>query len=422
VTGNEPPIIVLVHGEPQRAFDAQGQPNNRLAQSMIGLIDNWRIKRYDVLEWASALEDAPPSLTEFNETGARPVVWFVPGPPSRFVQAAGGPGAREERLESLGSAVAQLLERGENLIVTTGLSTRPAVGGDDPLATPLADLGLNVRVGTPIIERDRQPGGVVAFNLHHDVAPIRAGGDSSGRGAAGVDADATDRTDADDPAAFTRGVDPNGPGAAIARTVRGLRTVFHWPTPIEFDAALAESRGVAITPLLRVTGDTDTWAESRWLSTRLRTPGAAARLGVLRTPRPPEPNPARDDLDGPWMVAAAAERANPDARGSTNRRGTQRIVAVGAAEWFQDAFNLLAEQVDGRLAYTLPGNAEFVDAAVSWAAHRDELIAPSPRTQDIARLSPELAPETIAGLRWTLGLGVPFGVLVVGALVLLGRR
>jgi len=423
VAGGEPPIVVIVHGEATLGFDQSGEPGGHLAP-MVGTIDQWRMRRYDVLEWAAALQDAPPVLTELNASGARPVVWFVPGPPARFAEEGGGPAAREQRLEALGAAVERLIERGENMVMTTGLSTRPSVGGTDPLVSPLRVFGIEARVGTPIVERLRRPNNVVAFQMHHDVQPVEAvaeaaGGDEEG-GAGGV---AEDGTRDGAVAGGEAGLVVDSSAGAIARTVRGLRTVLHWPTAVELDDEAAEAAGVRLTPLLELRdGGPEMWGESQWLSTRLYNPLRAGSLSPLTTPRRPEPDDGRDDLEGPWVVSAAAERANERPRGTTNVRGTQRVVVVGAAEWFQDAFQQQAQIVDGRLAFLAPGNAEMVDAAVSWSAHRDELIAPSPRTRDIARLSPELSGSAVAGLRWTLALGMPLGALAVGGLVLLGRR
>ena len=64
----------------------------------------------------------------------------------------------------------------------------------------------------------------------------------------------------------------------------------------------------------------------------------------------------------------------------------------------------------------------MMDAAVSWCAHRDEVIAPSPRTRDIARLSPELSDGMISIVKWVLSLGVPLCVLIIGGVVLARRR
>jgi hypothetical protein len=146
-------------------------------------------------------------------------------------------------------------------------------------------------------------------------------------------------------------------------------------------------------------------------------------LQPLGTARRPDPTDRRDATgEGPWLVGVAAASANERPRGTTNTSPTQRVLVVSAPEWYQDVYLSLARQVDGRTAIELPGNAELIDAGISWCAHRDGQIAPSPRTRDIARLSPELGEGTISALKWLLSLGVPVVVLAAGGVFLRMRR
>ncbi len=74
-----------------------------------------------------------------------------------------------------------------------------------------------------------------------------------------------------------------------------------------------------------------------------------------------------------------------------------------------------------RVALANPGNYELLLSSVAWLAQMDELIAPSPISQQVARLDG----ITAAVLRvwwWGVLAGMPGGCLLLGVAVWVVRR
>ncbi|MCC7205091.1 MAG: hypothetical protein IT441_08420, partial [Phycisphaeraceae bacterium] len=70
---------------------------------------------------------------------------------------------------------------------------------------------------------------------------------------------------------------------------------------------------------------------------------------------------------------------------------------------------------------TFPGNAELFVNSVLWLADLPQLIAPSPRSQDIRRIEP-MGDGMLTGLRWGILLGLPLACLATGTGVWWVRR
>jgi len=79
----------------------------------------------------------------------------------------------------------------------------------------------------------------------------------------------------------------------------------------------------------------------------------------------------------------------------------------------------LATQPGATIAY--PGNTELFVSSVFWLAHQEQLIAASPRTQDLRRVDP-IPAATLSVYRGVLVAGLPGLVFVVGVAVWLVRR
>jgi hypothetical protein len=349
------PIVVFVHGEIQRWVGRAG--------IMTGLLERLARSGVDHAEWAPVVDETPPDLSEIDPTGERPVVYVIISPDSSATSTPGNPASRPgvQRAEAVGRTLASLLERGEAVLVNLNPSVFPTFGDADPIAAPLAGLGIAAASGTPILRTTQSPTGPAATVSHRLV--------------------------------------PAGGAQAITGAVAGLPLALDWPVPLEI------SRGAA--PLL-VLDDPGAWAEDDW-------------LGFWRTPRNQRPlitdQPAFDDADetrGPWTIAAAA-------RGESAAGARSRAVVVGANAWFLDRMWRSQQLVGGRPVLTHPGNAELFDAAILWLAGRDELIVPSPTARPVARLKP-ISTNGLLALRWGLIAGLPLGVLVVGGLVLGARR
>ncbi len=389
VTREDPPIVVLVHGEPGELLGEGASATMRTGE-MNMLLGRWVARRIDVVEWNPGVSASPPDLSAMDPSGDRPVVWFFVGEPS-MLGLDGSAGRtmadRARRLDRLGDAARELIDRGENIVVSAGPSPDPSVGAEDALSAPFVSLGLRARSGRPLLTRVSNPGrGPDFFNVYRVIE--RAEGET-----------------------------------AVGAAVGGQRVVLSWAVPIELERAIAEGDGVELRELLVAESDEETWGEARWMATGLRY---ANRSRPFEPVQPggeaPTRDPERDLVDGPWVVAATAERATPRVRGSTNDATTQRVLMVGAGGWYQDLYTQRARLIDGRRVFSFPGNLELVEAAVSYAAHDDELIAPSARSRDIPRVGAGVGEGTLAGLGWLLRLGLPGLALAGGVVVWLVRR
>jgi len=106
------------------------------------------------------------------------------------------------------------------------------------------------------------------------------------------------------------------------------------------------------------------------------------------------------------VLGAAAERLTADGN-------TQRLVAIGSNTWFSDPILKDLAEVDGRPVPANPGNAELFEAAVSWLAGQDDLIAQSPTARAVPLIGP-LSGGTRTALRLLAIVGLPVLVLLAG--------
>ena len=289
-----------------------------------------------------------------------PLVWFV----------LGGPLASAEdgftRITKLGEATRRLIDNGECVLLTINPSDLPSVGEPNPLVTPLSAFGLESDSGRLLVSQISAPG-----------APTFA----------------AERT--------LRRADTAHPiGAAIDT----LATYLPAATPLaKADPLPPDTR---VWPLLTIPDSGETWAEARWQSP------------------PPAPDAARDDVTGPWHVAFAAERRRPPTSGAALPDHTQRLIAIGASQWYVDRITnarIPIEGAGGRTASQFPGNRELLDASIAWLTGRDELIAQSPDARDVPRIE-SLTRAQLTGVRWFLIAGMPLLVLAIGAATRLLRR
>ena len=388
---DDPPIVVFVHAEPGRMFDDTGRPSAatsgdqssphaRLGVSVNQLAQRLRMRRIDVTEWPVALESVRPTLLELNPDRTRPVVWFVVGEPTRIgLDPSQGRSLSEraERLRAMANAVDQLYEAGEDLFMAVEPSELPAIGDTAPLTDRLPEIGITVDAGRPLIRRVPTPQGEAWTTFFEFTSPVSTGEDAS----------------------------------PIAEPLAGLTGVVSWATPINIDQDVAAEAGATVRPLYQVADSGDVWAEAEWL--RFRYAFEQAPLGAITMRTNPTPSESRDDLEGPWTVAATAERPLPPDSGA-EPGDTQRIVLVSAAGWFQDPFLFAQLSVDGRAITRFPANAELIDAGLFWLSGRDELIARSARVSDVSRIR-DLSPGQRTAIRWAMIAGLPVLVLLVGA-------
>lgn len=382
---DDPPIVAIVHGEPGRIFDDTGRPSastsgdtssphSRLGVSINQLAQRLRMRRIDVVEWAVATDQTRPNFLDINPDRTRPVVWFVVGEPTRIgldPSRGSSLSERAERLRRLATAVDQLYEAGEDILMAVEPSELPAIGDNPPLTDRLTELGITVDAGRPLIRHVPTAQGDAWTTFFE----------------------------------FTSAA----PGSPISEPLMGLTGAMTWATPIIIDETKAAEAGATVHPLYEVPASESTWAEAEWL--RFRYAFDQNPLGAISMRTAPSRSESRDDLEGPWTVAATVERTLPDAGG---RADVQRIVIVSAPNWFQDPYLFSQLAVDGRTVTRFAANAELIDASLFWLADMDELIARSARVSDVSRIR-ALTPGQRTAIRWSMIAGLPVLVLLVGA-------
>lgn len=345
------PIVILIHGQPRGYFD-----RNKIFESMLQRLN---LRGIDVVMWEAAVNPDPPSTARLNPTGTRPIVYlcFNADSPSGGSQGQTGP----ERAAKLGKALNSIVDSGKPLLLSMFPSTLPTFGEPDPTTAFLTKFGLRADPAHPLLHEVTKPTGreVQAFLV-------------------------------------ARALEIDHP---IARAIRGLPTRFQWPIPMK----LSEAAGAKVTKLFEVT-DSGTWGESQWLG-YLQVPIEQHP----NVPNPPSPDSDKDDRSGPWILAAAVERTIP------GQDKPQRLIAIGSNTWFTDLILRDVVEIDGRPAAANPGNAELLEAGISWLAGQDDLIAQSPTARAMPLIGPLSANSRMA-LRLLAIVGLPGGVLLAGLL------
>ena len=347
------PIVVLTHGEAQPILGRAG--------FFRGIRQRLSRRGIDLAEWTASQDPGPPSLTDLDPDGVRPVVFVILSPDSSASARGEGDLAGPERASALGRAVALLLERREAVLVNLNPSVLPAYGEADPIVAPLAPLGLEPATGSPLLR---------------SVADTRA---------RLVQTELTLQS--------PEGTHP------ILRATANLPTTLSWPVPIR----VGKDSPWQTTPLLVLEEDPAIWSESQWLGF-WQTPRAQRGL----VPNQPVFDEGIDTREGPWTVALAAQRGDQP---EGVRSG--RVVVVGSNSWFADPIAFARQETDGRVALISPGNAELFEAAVLWLAGEDELIAQSAGARAMPLVG-AMDAGTLSALRWLLVAGLPIGVLLLG--------
>jgi len=350
------PIVVITHGEGRPILDA--------APFFSGIRGRLSQRGIDIAEWVTVRDPEPPVLADLNPDGLRPVVYIVLSPDSSASARSEDDLPGPERAVALGRALGLLLARREPVLLSLYPSVLPSYGEQDPVAAPLADLGIVAATATPLLSRaaDARASQVLTeFSLL----------------ASGVE-------------------------HPIHAATQNLPTVLSWPIAL----TTAEDSALNTTPLLSLPASETVWGESQWL--RLwRTPANQRHL-LSDPPRyDAGVDPARPAPGGSWTVALAASRADQPADARTGR-----VVVVGSNAWFTDALAFAYDATDNRVTLRSPGNAELFEASILWLAGQDELIAASAGARARPRIKP-LDTGTITAIRWALVAGLP--LLSLGA-------
>jgi len=170
-----------------------------------------------------------------------------------------------------------------------------------------------------------------------------------------------------------------------------MQAMFNYPNPL----ALGEAEGVSHHTLVEITGD------KLWAHTDLASPEA------VQSAKFDEANSAPA-----YTIAAASENEG------------KRLVTVAEQVWASDditGYGLLGPGTAELTGAAVPGNSELFVNSVFWLAGLEDLIAASPRSQDV----PRIRPMTNNAYWWhqvLLLAGLPLASLVLGLGVWWNRR
>jgi len=186
-------------------------------------------------------------------------------------------------------------------------------------------------------------------------------------------------------------------GLPVTRALAGMPAMFIQSSPIE--TRKPDEMDVKHWPLAQLSGKR-VWAEAD-----LSSPDAIQNASY-----------DAEDAKDAYTVAVAAES------------GDKRMVVVTDPAWASDPITT-AGQLGGRIVpgmadmtgAAFPGNSELFVNSVYWLSGLDELIAASPRTQDIRRIG-AMSDTAAQAYQWSLLAGMPAAVLLIGMGVWLVRR
>ena len=187
--------------------------------------------------------------------------------------------------------------------------------------------------------------------------------------------------------------------AIVGPSLDGIVTHFKQAHPLEF----IETDGVSTSPLVVL--EMPSMYVQKTLP-RQDQPGAPIQLDAQN---------ARDQI----ILGASAQR------------GPSRLIAIGDPWWAMDEQTTYGTLPDGRSGpgvglasgafVNYPGNSELFLSSIYWLSDHEDLIAASPRTQDLRRI-PAMDQGVHRVYRSVLLLGMPIVIFVLGIAVWLVRR
>lgn len=321
-----------------------------------------RDRQSDLVGLATALRTARFDVDEWIVAkGDRPQP--AEGQPAVWVVVPPAPGPAIEtgpQTQELVTAVTDLLADGEATLVSLYPSVLPKYGQPDPWMAVLAEFGLGADTGRVLFE---------AVRVSETQRSLVRG-------------QALQSFEADHP---------------IAAAINGQQTYLGTPVVLEHSTPPA---GVTHDVVVTVEPSESRWLERDWLRT-LAQPG--------------EP-PSGDPITDPLPLVIAAQRPDPI------DSGEQPMLVVGSGGWMLSNVADLVVNVDsGRTALVNPGNYELAMASIAWLAGMEELIAPSPLSQQIARID-GLDDRARWRYVWALLGGLPAACLMLGTGVWFMRR
>ena len=363
------PIVVFVHAEGRSLLESGIVDGLRMRLARVGA---------DTQEWDLLRGSARPTRIELDPSVMRPIVWVTIG---LDVGARAGGEIGVERARKLGSAIGDLLDDGERVMVCVApldSSIFRSGGATDRIAAPLSRYGLRALSTAPLLSDAVDTQGRVWIT----------------------------------PA--VRGAAPEGEGGGhpVGEAVRGLPIGLRLACPIvEIQPEAPE--GVRRWPVVLVgpapAREREDWALyyraalAQVEASVQRGGQAQANADVWLDPRS-SPEDVRQR--GPWTVAWAVEVSGENGK-------PQRVLAIGAHGWFFDAAANETVVVDARETLATPGNTQLLDSAIAWLAGQDELIAAGPSTRSVSRVA-ALGRNERRAIAWGLIGAVPLTVLLAG--------
>ena len=181
----------------------------------------------------------------------------------------------------------------------------------------------------------------------------------------------------------------------IGLALSGLQTYFGTPVPLRLLDVADAGRPHTIAAIQPTP---DRWLERDWTDFARRS------------------RENQQSLTEPVPMVVASERIHP----TTGK--SQRFMMVGSGGWMvSNVADVVLEIGGGRVALINPGNHELMLASAAWLAGMDDLIAASPLSQEVARLS-DVSPETRLRWMWITVGGLPGACAVLGVIAWLIRR
>ncbi len=175
----------------------------------------------------------------------------------------------------------------------------------------------------------------------------------------------------------------------------------HWPSALPITRALAGMPGsfFLASPLVLGSGQ-DGQSVQTWPLAQVQGENIWTHRDLQS-----DPNPKLDPTTagGPFVIAAASQRDD------------NRLVVVADPLWATDrAVTLGPQDLPSELfGVAFPANPELFINSVYWLASLEQLIAASPRSQDIRRVGP-ISDTGMIALKWGLLGGLPLVILLAG--------
>lgn len=284
------------------------------------------------------------------------------GQPAVWIVVPPPAGGGLPKQQQLANAAASLISEGQPVLLSVYPSPLSRYGQTDPWAGLGASFGLVADTSHVIIES----------------IPLAEGGSQK---------------------VTLQTVDRFGQSHPIAGALNGRQTCFPFPVPIrpagKSPAVVEQQEIAAITPLA-----------NRHLE--------LVRAATLQTDLD---SATGQPIDERVPLLFAAQRPHPAAPGAS-----QRFLMIGSGGWMiSNVADAVLDVGGGRIALVNPGNHELMLSAVAWLAGLDELIAPSPTSQEVARLD-EITESVRTRWAWIALVAMPGGCLLLGLVVWRIRR